>query len=128
MKAKKIDHIGIVVADLHQGVRTFADNFGFQADPSKGGENARLGIKNAFVPVGESDLEFIQPMTEEGPVATFAKDRGEGMFMLSIAVDDVAAAVEHLRALGYRAGGANNGVAFVSMRSTHGVNLQLVQR
>ncbi|MEX0783658.1 MAG: VOC family protein [Dehalococcoidia bacterium] len=128
MKAKKIDHIGIVVNDLNEGMKTFADNFGFAADTSKGGENARLGIKNAFMPVGESDLEFIQPMTEEGPVATFAKDRGEGMFMLSIAVDDVAAAVEHLRALGYRAGDANNGVAFVSMRSTHGVNLQLIQR
>lgn len=128
MQAKKIDHVGIVVKDLDQGMRTFAGNFGFAADPSKGGENARLGIRNAFMPVGESDLEFIQPMTEEGPVATFAKDRGEGMFLLSIAVDDVAAAVEHLRALGYRAGDANNGVAFVSMRSTHGVNLQLVQR
>ena len=128
MKAKKIDHVGIVVKDLDQGVQTFAENFGFRADPSKGGENARLGIKNAFVPVGESDLEFIQSIAEEGPVATFAKDRGEGMFLLSIAVDDVAAAVEHLRTLGYRAGDPNNGVAFVSMRSTHGVNLQLIQR
>jgi hypothetical protein len=50
------------------------------------------------------------------------------MFMLSIAVDDVAAAVEHLRGLGYRAGDPAGGVAFVSMRSTHGVNLQLIQR
>jgi methylmalonyl-CoA mutase C-terminal domain/subunit len=128
LKAKKIDHVGIVVKDLNEGMRTFADNFGFAADPAKGGENARLGIKNAFMPVGESDLEFIQPMTEEGPVATFAKDRGEGMFLLSVAVDDVAAAVEHLRSLGYRAGDPAGGVAFVSMRSTHGVNLQLIQR
>ncbi len=128
MKAKKIDHVGIVVKDLDEGLKTFAQNFGFSADPSKGGENARLGIKNAFMPVGESDLEFIQSIAEEGPVATFAKDRGEGMFLLSIAVDDVAAAVEHLRALGYRAGDPAGGVAFVSMRSTYGVNLQLVQR
>jgi methylmalonyl-CoA epimerase len=128
MKAKKIDHVGIVVKDLNEGMQTFAEHFGFSADPSKGGENARLGIKNAFMPVGESDLEFIQSIAEEGPVATFAKDRGEGMFLLSIAVDDVAAAAEHLRGLGCRAGDPAGGVAFVSMRSTHGVNLQLVQR
>jgi methylmalonyl-CoA epimerase len=128
MKAKKIDHVGIVVKNLDEGMRTFGDNFGFKVDPAKGGENARLGIKNGFMPVGESDLEFIESMAEEGPVAKFATERGEGMFLLSIAVDDVAAVVEHLRSLGYRAGDPAGGVAFVSMRSTHGVNLQLVQR
>ena len=128
MKAKKIDHIGIVVDDLDSGMQTFAENFGFHADSSRGGNVERLGIKNGFMPVGESDLEFIQATTDAGPVATFASERGEGMFMLSLAVDDVNAVVEHLRGLGYRVGDATNGVAFVSMRSTHGVNLQLVQR
>jgi hypothetical protein len=79
MNAKKIDHVGIVVKDLGQGVQTFADNFG-SAPTLEGRRERALGIKNAFVPV-ESDLEFIQPMTDEGPVATFAKDRGEGMFL-----------------------------------------------
>lgn len=128
MKAKKIDHIGIVVQDLDKGLQTFAENFGFRADGSRGGTVERLGIRNAFMSVGESDLELIQPITDSGPVATFANEKGEGMFMLSLAVDDVDAAVEHLRSLGYRAGDANGGVAFVSMKSTHGVNLQLVQR
>jgi methylmalonyl-CoA epimerase len=128
MKAKKIDHVGIVVKDLEEGLATFKRNFGFEADASRGGANERLGIKNAFVPVGESDLEFIVPTSDQGPVATFANERGEGMFLLSIAVDDVQAAVDHLRSLGYRAGDPAGGVAFVSMRSTHGVNLQLIQR
>lgn len=128
MKAKKIDHIGIVVNDLATGLATFEKNFGFAAAPGRGGELAALGIRNAFVPVAESDLEFIQPLSEVGPVATFAKERGEGMFMLSLAVDDIKAAVEHLRGLGARVGDPSNGVAFVSMKSTHGVNLQLVQR
>jgi methylmalonyl-CoA epimerase len=128
MKAKRIDHIGIVVKDLQEGLGTFEKNFGFRADPARGGEVAALGIKNAFVPVGDADLELIQPVAEEGPVASFAKDRGEGTFMLSIEVDDLAATVEHLRALGARVGNPAGNVAFVSARSTHGVNLQLVQR
>jgi methylmalonyl-CoA epimerase len=128
MKARKIDHVGIVVKDLDAALATYSKHFGFAVNPAKGGEVPALGIKNAFMPVGESDLEFIQPLGEEGPVAQFAKDRGEGQFLLSIAVDDIEAAVEHLRGLGARVGNPANGVAFVSMKSTHGVNLQLVQR
>ena len=48
--------------------------------------------------------------------------------MLSLAVDDLAAAVADLRERGIRVGDPANGVAFVSMKSTHGVNLQLIQR
>jgi methylmalonyl-CoA epimerase len=128
MKAKRIDHVGIVVKDLEAALATYANNFGFAVDRTKGGEVAALGIKNAFMPVGGSDLEFIQPLSEDGPVAQFAKERGEGTFMLSLEVEDLEAAVEHLRGLGARVGNLNNGVAFVSTKSTHGVNLQLVQR
>jgi methylmalonyl-CoA epimerase len=100
MRAKKIDHVGIVVKDLEEELATYTRNFGFAADRSRGGEVPALGIKNAFMPVGETDLEFIQPTTGEGPVATFAKERGKGAFMLSIAVHDLDAAVQHLRDLG----------------------------
>ena len=128
MNAKRIDHVGIVVKDLDAAVATYGKNFGFSVDASKGGEVAGLGIKNAFMPIGESDLEFIQPLTSEGPVAQFAAERGEGTFMLSLAVEDLEKAVEHLRGLGVRVGNPSNGVAFVSMKSTHGVNLQLIER
>jgi methylmalonyl-CoA epimerase len=128
MKAKRIDHIGIVVKDLATGLATYERNFGFKADPGRGGEIAAMGIRNAFVPVGDTDLEFIQSIADQGPVADFAKERGEGTFHLSLEVDDLNAAVEHLRGLGYRVGNPNNGIAFVSKGSTHGVNLQLIQR
>lgn len=129
MKAKKIDHIGIVVRDLSAALGTYERNFGFKADASRGGEVPALGIKNAFVPVGEVDLEFIQATGTEGPVAKFAQERGEGTFMLSLEVDDLGATIERLRTLGARVGDASpGGIAFVSMKSTHGVNLQLIQR
>lgn len=128
MKAKRIDHIGIVVKDLDAALATYGAHFGFAADASRGGEVPALGIKNAFMPVGGSDLELIQPTGEDGPVAQFAKERGEGTFMLSIEVDNIDAAVERLRGLGARVGNPNSGVAFVSAKSAHGVNLQLVQR
>jgi methylmalonyl-CoA epimerase len=128
MKAKRIDHIGIVVKDLATGLATYERNFGFKADQGRGGEVPALGIRNGFVPVGDCDLEFIQAIADQGPVADFARERGEGTFHLSLEVDDLEAAVAHLRGLGYRVGNPANGVAFVSKGSTHGVNLQLIQR
>jgi methylmalonyl-CoA epimerase len=128
VKAKRIDHVGIVVKDLDAATATYARHFGFAVDASRGGEVPAMGIKQAFMPVGESDLEFIQPLTTEGPVAQFAAERGEGTFLLSLEVDDVEKAVEHLRGLGARVGNPSNGVAFVSAKSTHGVNLQLIER
>ncbi len=128
MKAKRIDHVGIVVRDIAEATATYARNFDLQVDPARGGELPALGIRNAFMPIGDAALEFIQPTTDEGPVAQFARERGEGQYLLSIEVDDVAAAVQHLRSLGYRVGDPVNGVAFVSPRSSHGVNLQLIQR
>jgi methylmalonyl-CoA/ethylmalonyl-CoA epimerase len=129
MKAKKIDHVGIVVKDLDAAIATYRANFGFEVDPIRGGDVPAMGIRNAFIPIGESDIELFESTASEGPVAKFAAERGEGIFMVSIEVDDIAAAVEELRGRGLRVTDPSPaGVAFVSMKSTHGVNLHLVQR
>lgn len=128
MKAKRIDHVGVVVKDIAAAVATFQHHYGFQADPGRGGDVPALGIRNAFLPLGGTDLELVQSTADSGPVAKFAAERGEGLFMVSLEVDDLAGAVAHLRELGARVGDPANGVAFVSMKSTHGVNLQLIQR
>ena len=126
--AERIDHIGIVVQDIPAAAATYERHFGFSLDPELGGQNDALGIENAFMLAGNAHLEFIRPTTDEGPVAQFAAERGEGSFLLSLAVADAEAAVATLRDGGARVGGANGGVAFVSPRSSFGVNLQLVER
>ena len=126
--ATRIDHIGIVVQDIPAAAATYERHFGFTLDPALGGHVEALGIENAFMLAGNAHLEFIRPTSGEGPVAKFAAERGEGSFLLSLAVADVRAAVEALRAGGARAGDPAGGVAFVSPRSSFGVNLQLVER
>ncbi|MEP7215157.1 MAG: VOC family protein [Anaerolineaceae bacterium] len=128
MNVKRIDHVGIVVKDLEAALATYERNFDLKADSSRGGDVPAFAITNAFVPIGGTDLEFFTPTSDEGPVAKFVRERGEGIYMMSIEVDDLTAAIEHLRGLGARVGDPVNGLAFVSMKSTHGVNLQLVQR
>jgi methylmalonyl-CoA epimerase len=128
MKAMRIDHVGIVVNDIDAALATYTRNFGFGVNGSGVGAVPEFGIKYATMPVGDSALEFIQPTREDSPASAHLASRGEGTFTLSLEVDDLEAAIAHLRGLGATVSDANRGVAHVAAASTHGVNLQLMQR
>lgn len=69
MKAKRIDHIAIAVKDLDAAVATYQHNFGLEK--VRGGEVPALGIRNAFLQIGDAQIELITPLAEQGPVADF---------------------------------------------------------
>jgi methylmalonyl-CoA/ethylmalonyl-CoA epimerase len=130
MQAKRIDHVVIAVQDLEAAVATYQENFGLTK--VSGGEVPSLGIRNAFLQIGDAQIELMTPLTEQGPVADFLAKQGGGMYLLSLEVDDLDAAVAELQDKGVRVnvtqGGAGQRLAFVSPRSTHGVLLQLLER
>ncbi|MNL40216.1 hypothetical protein D3C87_1625500 [compost metagenome] len=92
-------------------------------------------VRTAIFEVGESRLELLEPTSPDSPVAKFLEKRGEGLHHVALGVADVASALSHLKAKGYRlideaprkgAGGAL--IAFVHPKSTHGVLLELCER
>ena len=125
---KAVDHVGIVVEKIETAVQTYTEHFGFGQDDSRGGANQALGIKNAFLKVEDGALEFIEPLTEGGPVAKFANERGEGVFLLSYSVNNLEQAIEQLRLQDVRISDPMGGVAFVHPKSTNGINMQLMMR
>ena len=130
MQAKRLDHIAIAVKDLEAAVQTYQRNFGLQQ--VKGGDVPSLGIRQAILQIGDAQIELITPLTEQGPVADFLTVQEGGMYLLSLEVDDLDAAVAELQDKGVRVnvagGGAGKRVAFVSPQATHGVLLQLLER
>jgi methylmalonyl-CoA epimerase len=130
MQAKRIDHIAIAVQDLAAAVQTYQTNFGLQQ--IKGGEVPSLGIRNAFLQIGDAQIELITPLTEQGPVAEFLSQQEGGMYLLSLEVDELDVAVAELQDKGVRvnvaAGSEGKRIAFVSPKATHGVLLQLLER
>ncbi|MCZ6872766.1 MAG: VOC family protein, partial [bacterium] len=105
-------------------------NFGLQQ--VKGGDVPSLGIRQAFLQIGDAQIELITPLTEQGPIADFPTKQEGGMYLLSLEVDDLDAAVAELQDKGVRVnvaeGGEGKRVAFVSRQATHGVLLQLLER
>jgi methylmalonyl-CoA/ethylmalonyl-CoA epimerase len=130
--AKKIDHVAIAVNDLDAAVRTFTGNFGFPLTARA--EPTALGIRLAMLRIGDADVELFTPTRSDSAPAKFLADRGEGMYVLSLAVDDLDGAVQSLRAKGIKVGdvsptGDGRGrLVYVSPKATHGVLLQLIER
>jgi methylmalonyl-CoA epimerase len=130
MKAKRIDHIAIAVKDLDAAVATYQHNFGLEK--VSGGDVPALGIRNAFVQIGDAQLELITPLSAQGPVADFLAKQGEGMYLLALEVDNLDDAIAAIQSQGARVhvatGSTGQRLAFVSPRATHGVLLQLLER
>lgn len=127
---KKIDHLGIAVHDVDAAVATFTRNFGFPVESL--GDIAALGIRSANLRVGDALLEFFTPKNADHPVAKFLAERGEGMYLLSLEVDDLAAAARELEAKGISVtvvdGPNGDRLGFLGPGKTHGVLLELIQK
>jgi len=129
----RVAHIGIAVRDLDEALRLYHETLGL---PLHGRESVESdGVNVAFLPVGDTELELLEAMDTESPVARFIEKRGEGIHHIALEVDDVAETLEILRERGYRlideeprigAGGVR--VAFVHPRSTSGVLIELCEK
>jgi methylmalonyl-CoA/ethylmalonyl-CoA epimerase len=130
---KNIDHVVIAVNDLNEGMAQYEKTFGLK--PSRTGERPDDGFKNAFYDLpGGGFLELVQPTDAVGPIARGLAARGEGVYLLALAVDDIEAEVAAMRGRGVRLIGDPgpdrpiDRVVFVHPRETKGVLVQLVQR
>jgi methylmalonyl-CoA epimerase len=130
---QRIDHVVIAVNDLNEGMAVYEKTFGTK--PSRTGERPAEGFKNAFFDLpGGGFLELIQPTDATGPVARALAARGEGVYLVAMAVDNLEAEVAAMRARGVRLVGDPGpgkplpSIVFVHPRETKGVLVQLIQR
>ena len=129
----KIDHIGIATRQLKEATALWQDVLGLEIDSTEDVEEQ--GVRIAMLPIGESHIELLEPLTPESPVGKFLEKRGAGIHHIAIRVDDIRAALGQLKEKGARlidetprigAGGCL--VAFIHPSSTNGVLLELVQQ
>jgi methylmalonyl-CoA/ethylmalonyl-CoA epimerase len=127
---RKIDHLGLATPSLEEGLRVWEEIFGLQATVSETVEEQ--GVRTAFLQVGETHLELLEPTGPDTPVGRFLERRGPGFHHICFLVDDLAAALRTLEERGMRlvdreprigAGGCK--VAFLHPASTGGVLVEL---
>ena len=127
-----LDHVGIAVSDLQASLAFFRDVLGLHVEPAEdvGSQNVRA----TFVTTGMSSLEMLEATAPASPIAKYLEKRGPGMHHVALRVDDIAAAIEHLKARGVRLideqarpGAEGALVAFIHPSAAHGVLVELKQ-
>lgn len=132
-KIKKVDHIGIAVNNLDEVVKLYENVLGLKVHGIETSEEQKVRV--AFIPVGETELEFMEPTTPESTVAKFIEKNGQGIQHMCLGVDNIENALADLKAQGIRlindqprpgAGGAK--IAFLHPKATSGVLVELSER
>ncbi|HIC93513.1 MAG TPA: methylmalonyl-CoA epimerase [Anaerolineae bacterium] len=129
---KKVDHIGIVVRSIEEALRVYRDALGLPLTRVQ--EVPEQQVRIAFLPVGDCEVELVEPTAADSGVARFLERRGEGLHHICFEVDDIEAALRDLAAKGLRPidkeprRGAIGRVAFLHPKSAHGVLIELVEK
>jgi methylmalonyl-CoA/ethylmalonyl-CoA epimerase len=97
-KIKKIDHVALVVGNIDEALEFWQDSLGLDLDHVSDIPREKSAI--AFLPVGGSEIELVQPTSDDSGVAKYLEKRGPGMHHICLEVDDIAGMLEQLKAKG----------------------------
>jgi len=127
-----MDHVGVAVKNLDEAIGVYRDILGFKLLGVHVLTERKVKVAS-LSSGGETQIELLEPLGSESPVAKFLESRGEGIHHIAVKVDDIEKALEELRKKGVmlvdekpRAGAEGKKIAFVHPKSTKGVLLELV--
>ncbi len=131
MSAYRIDHIGVAVVSIDDALDVY-EALGLEVEHRE--EVPGQKVRAAFLPVGESRIELLEPTSEDSPVAKFLAKRGAGVHHVCFSVEDIDAALADLAQRGFRLlhqaavpGADGKRVAFLHPDAGHGLLIELSQ-
>ena len=131
MKIIKINHVAIVVQDIDAALNFWEQTFGLKLDHVEDVPSQKSKV--AFLPLGESEIELVQPTTSDSGLANFLEKRGEGMHHICIEVSDIDATLAELKSKGVRLINEvaeelpGRKMAFIHPKAANGVLVELYQ-
>lgn len=127
-----IDHVGIAVEDLDAAVAEYERLLGIA--PAHRERVEDQGVDEVLFAVGSSYIQLLGALGPDTPVGRALATRGPGVHHIAYRVDDIAAALDHLRDEGARLidetprpGSRDTLIAFVHPKAMGGVLVELVQ-
>lgn len=127
----QIDHFGIATPDAGKVATLFESLL----DAPIVHEEEFDGLEILFLDLGNGYFEFLEPLTDDGPIARYLERNGPGIHHAALATNDIHGALETARAMGLdliddtpRPGAWGHEVAFLHPDSTGGILLEFVER
>ena len=131
MEKPTLDHIGIAVRSLDAA--KIYEALGLRIDHVETVESQ--GVRTAFLSVGDSNLELLEPLSDDSPVGRFVAIRGEGIHHICLRVSNLDEHLARLKAKGFRLindapvpGAHGCRVAFLHPSAGNGVLIELSEK
>lgn len=127
----RVHHVAYIVRDIDAALAFYRDTLGLVVGLVLPIESDEVVI--AFLEVGETKVELVQPTSATTGVARFLESRGEGFHHVCFETPDVDATLADLRDRGVEVidqaarRGAEGPVAFIHPRSCNGVLTELIE-
>lgn len=131
MSEIKINHIAIVVENIEASLPFWRDALGLEMGEIQ--DVPQEAVQVAFLNVGDSHLELVQPTTDDSGIATYLAKKGQGMHHLCFEVADIDLALNQMRTSGIELineqARERDGrkYAFIHPKSTGGVLVELYE-
>jgi methylmalonyl-CoA/ethylmalonyl-CoA epimerase len=129
---KRIDHVAIVVDDIDKALAFWRQALGLDLEHIE--EVPEQASRIAFLPTGESEVELVEPTTDDSGLARYLQKRGPGMHHICFEVDDIDEMLARLkerdiRLINESALSRSDGkrYAFIHPESTGGVLVELYE-
>ncbi len=131
-KVKQVNHVAVVVEDMDKALSFWRDALGLDLHGLRDVPAEKSQV--AFLPLPGSEVELVQPTTDDSGIAKYLAKRGPGMHHLCLEVDDIEGMLSQLKAKGVRlineeprTAADGKKYAFVHPESTSGVLVELYQ-
>jgi methylmalonyl-CoA/ethylmalonyl-CoA epimerase len=127
----RIHHVAVVVRDLSASLGFYRDILGLELEIVQ--EMVQDRVRIAFLPIGESKLELVEPSDGTTGVARFLAAKGEGFHHVCLEVANLSESLTRLAIDGIELidttprKGAEGPVAFLHPRSCGGVLVELIE-
>jgi methylmalonyl-CoA epimerase len=127
----RVHHVALIVASIETALGFWRDALALDLETVTDIPDDRVRI--AFLGVGESKIELVEPTDDTTGVARFLASKGEGFHHVCFEVPNLAEALLRLEVDGIELidsaprRGAEGPVAFLHPRSCHGVLVELVE-
>lgn len=100
---KKLDHIGIAIRDLDNGIHIYTEVLGGVLLDRYRSEAAGVESEIAVIELGKDRFELLSPTNNTtSPIARFIRQKGKGVHHIAYRVDNLDAALAELEEQGIR--------------------------
>lgn len=96
----KLDHIGIAVRSIDTSLPFYTEVLGLELLGTEMVESQH--VKVAFLSIGESKIELLEPLGTDGPIYTFLEKKGEGIHHVALGVTNIEERLKEIKTDGIR--------------------------